>query len=81
MREPKGPKSAIEDDTRPSEQQGSKSGMEGLSRRTFLGVGSASLATAALASLAVAQDRAARRRQSMTTRQAIRGRRTVAFLL
>jgi oxalate decarboxylase len=58
MREPKGPKSAIEDDTRASEQQGSKSGMEGLSRRTFLGVGSASLATAALASLAVAQDRA-----------------------
>src|SRR5713226_3470577 len=58
MREPKGPNSAIEGDSRASEQQGSKSGMEGLSRRTFLGVGSASLASAALASLAVnAQER------------------------
>src|SRR6267154_1848016 len=59
MREPKGPKSAIEGDSRASEPQASKSGMEGLSRRTFLGVGSASLASAALASLAVnAQERA-----------------------
>jgi oxalate decarboxylase len=41
-----------------SEQQDSKPGTEGLSRRTFLGVGSASLASAALASLAVnAQER------------------------
>jgi oxalate decarboxylase len=36
-----------------SEQQESKLGVEGLSRRTFLEVGSAGLATAALASLAV----------------------------
>ena len=43
---------------RTSEQQESKPGTEGLSRRTFLGVGSASLASAALASLAVnAQER------------------------
>ena len=42
---------AVENPT--SEQQESKPGMEGLSRRTFLGVGSASLASAALASLAV----------------------------
>jgi oxalate decarboxylase len=59
MREPKEPTSAIEADNRASEQQGSKSGMEGVSRRAFLGVGSASLASAALASLAVnAQERA-----------------------
>src|SRR5258708_7314305 len=58
MREPKGPKSAIEGDSRASEQPESKPGVEGLSRRTFLGVGSAGLATAALASLAVnAQER------------------------
>jgi oxalate decarboxylase len=43
----------IEGDTQMSEQQESKLGMEGLSRRTFLEVGSAGLATAALASLAV----------------------------
>jgi oxalate decarboxylase len=42
-----------------SEQQESKPGTEGLSRRAFLGVGSAGLASAALASLAVsAQERA-----------------------
>jgi len=37
---------AVENPT--SEQQESKPGMEGLSRRTFLGVGSASLASAAI---------------------------------
>src|ERR1700756_1337010 len=58
MREPKEAKSAIEADSRASEQQESKSGMEGLSRRAFLGVGSASLTSAALASLALnAQER------------------------
>jgi oxalate decarboxylase len=41
-----------------SEQQDGNAGTEGVSRRTFLGVGSASLASAALASLAVnAQER------------------------
>jgi len=40
-------------DTLMSEQQESKLGVEGLSRRAFLEVGSAGLATAALASLAV----------------------------
>jgi oxalate decarboxylase len=59
MREQNVLKSAIEGDSRAGEQQGSKFGTEGLSRRTFLGVGSASLASAALASLAVnAQERA-----------------------
>jgi len=53
MPEPKGLKSAIEGDSRASEQQGSKPGTQGLSRRTFLEVGSAGLAGAALASLAV----------------------------
>jgi oxalate decarboxylase len=43
----------IEGDTRMSHRQESAPGMEGLSRRTFLGVGSAGLATAALTSLAV----------------------------
>ena len=57
MPEPKGLKS-IAGDSRASEQQGSKPGTQGLSRRTFLEVGSASLAGAALASLAVnAQER------------------------
>src|SRR3981189_980803 len=51
--------SAIEADTRRSGEQESKPGTEGLSRRTFLGVGSAGLASAALASLAVnAQEKA-----------------------
>jgi oxalate decarboxylase len=53
MPEPNGFKSAIEGDNWASEQPGSKSAVEGLSRRTFLGVGSATLASAALASLAV----------------------------
>src|SRR6267143_1737941 len=53
MREPKESKSAVDGENRTSEQQKSKPGMEGLSRRTFLGVGSATLASAALASLAV----------------------------
>jgi oxalate decarboxylase len=58
MREPKEPQSAIEGDNWDSEQHRSRSNVEGLSRRTFLGVGSASLASAALASLAVnAQER------------------------
>jgi oxalate decarboxylase len=48
----------MEGDIRMSEQQDSNAGTEGVSRRTFLGVGSASLASAALASLAVnAQER------------------------
>src|SRR6266850_4052387 len=47
MPEPKGLKSAIEGDSRASEQQGSKPGTQGLSRRTFLEVGSAGLAGAA----------------------------------
>src|SRR6202023_2150237 len=46
------------EDTRMDDEEESKPGVEGLSRRTFLGVGSAGLATAALASLAVkAQER------------------------
>src|ERR1700719_3612019 len=51
-------KSSIEQDRWATEQHVSKSAIDGLSRRTFLGVGSASLASAALASLAVnAQER------------------------
>jgi oxalate decarboxylase len=58
MSEPRDINPAIQGDDRTSEQQESKIGMEGLSRRAFLGVGSASLASAALASLAVnAQER------------------------
>jgi hypothetical protein len=58
MREPKEIEPAIAGDTRTIGLQESKSGTEGFSRRTFLGVGSASLASAALASLAVnAQER------------------------
>jgi hypothetical protein len=53
MPEAKGFESALEGDTWASEPRGSKAGMDGLSRRTFLGVGSAGLAGAALASLAV----------------------------
>ena len=54
MSEPKEElKSSIERDSWATEQHGSKSATEGLSRRTFLGVGSATLASAALASLAV----------------------------
>jgi oxalate decarboxylase len=52
-------KSDTAGETRSKEQQESKSGAEGFSRRTFLGVGSAGLVSAALASLAVnAQERA-----------------------
>lgn len=52
-------KPAIQEDIRTTEQQESKPSAEGLSRRNFLGVGSAGLATAALASVAVnAQERA-----------------------
>jgi oxalate decarboxylase len=54
MKEAKENNSAIEGDIQTSEPQESKPGMEGLSRRTFLGVGSAGLASAALASLTVA---------------------------
>jgi oxalate decarboxylase len=51
-------KPAIEGDQPMSEQRESKPVTEGLSRRTFLGVGSSGLASAALASLAVnAQER------------------------
>jgi len=58
MSQPKGPETIMEADVRASERLGGKSSMAGLSRRTFLGVGSASLATAALASLTVnAQER------------------------
>src|SRR5712692_8194476 len=58
MRELKESKSAVDGENRTSEQQESKPGTDGVSRRTFLGVGSATLASAALASLAVnAQDR------------------------
>ncbi len=58
MPEPKGLKSAVGEYSRASEEQGSKASTEGLSRRTFLEVGSAGLAGAALASLAVnAQER------------------------
>jgi oxalate decarboxylase len=50
--------SVIEENDRASEQQESKALAEGLSRRTFLGVGSAGLATAAFTSLAAnAQER------------------------
>ena len=51
MNEPKESTSAIEGNDRAYEQQDSKPDMEGLSRRTFLGVGSAGLATATLAAL------------------------------
>ena len=58
MSEPNETRPAIQDDIRVSEQQESKSGTEAFSRRTFLGVGSAGLATAALTSLVVdAQER------------------------
>src|SRR5260370_5525267 len=59
MGEPKEIKTSIEGDNPTSDQQDRAPGTEGLSRRAFLGVGSAGLATAALASLAVsAQERA-----------------------
>jgi oxalate decarboxylase len=59
MNEPKESTFAIEGNDQAHEQQDSKPGTEGLSRRTFLGVGSAGLAGVALASLAVnAQERA-----------------------
>jgi oxalate decarboxylase len=52
-------KPAMQEDIRSSREQESKPGAEGLSRRNFLGVGSAGLATAALGALAVnAQERA-----------------------
>jgi hypothetical protein len=53
MREPKETQGAIETENRTRRQQESKPGTEGLSRRTFLEVGSAWLASAALASLVV----------------------------
>ena len=53
MSERKGASFAIEEYKRTSEQQETTSGSGALSRRNFLGVGSASLATAALASLTV----------------------------
>jgi len=58
MSEPKKTKPASARTNRTHGQQGNNSGTEGLSRRTFLGVGSAGLAGAALVSLAVnAQDK------------------------
>jgi len=58
MSESKESKGAIEAGNRTSGQQEGMNGTEGVSRRTFLGVGSASLAGAALASMAVnAQER------------------------
>jgi oxalate decarboxylase len=53
MSEPKETQRAIETENRTRGQQESRPGTEGLSRRTFLEVGSAGLAGAALASLAV----------------------------
>ena len=53
MSEPTDPKPAIEIEHRVTDREKGQPAMEGLSRRTFLGVGSAGLATAALASLAV----------------------------
>jgi oxalate decarboxylase len=53
MSEPKETQGAIETENRMRGQQEGKPGTEGLSRRTFLEVGSAGLAGAALASLAV----------------------------
>ncbi len=59
MSEPKETKIAMEGEIQTNEPQDNKPGIEGLSRRAFLGVGSAGLASAALASLAVnAQERA-----------------------
>src|ERR1700686_2810045 len=52
MSEPKETNSAVEGDTRMSDQKESTPGTEGLSRRTFLEVGSTGLATVALATLA-----------------------------
>src|SRR6202166_4690524 len=58
MSEPKEIEPASAGDNRTRGQQESNSGTEGFSRRAFLGVGSAGLASAALASLAVnAQER------------------------
>src|SRR6266446_1117951 len=58
MSEPKETNPGVALENRTSEQQESKPGTDGVSRRTFLGIGSAGLASAALASLAVnAQDR------------------------
>jgi oxalate decarboxylase len=53
MSEPKEINAGTERNHRTSEQEESKPGTEGLSRRTFLGVGSAGLAGVALASLSV----------------------------
>jgi hypothetical protein len=53
MSEGKRPNSAVKLDNQASKQQDGRLGTEGQSRRNFLAVGSASLATAALASLAV----------------------------
>src|SRR5260370_3507413 len=51
MGEPKEIKTSIEGDNPTSDQQDHAYGTEGLSRRAFLGVGSAGLATATLAAL------------------------------
>jgi oxalate decarboxylase len=59
MSDPKQANSAVEFDNQASRQNQSTLGADGLSRRNFLGVGSAGLATATLATLAAnAQERA-----------------------
>ncbi|MGB2665579.1 MAG: cupin domain-containing protein [Candidatus Acidiferrum sp.] len=59
MNAPKESKPANARENQTTETQESKTGVEGFSRRTFLGVGSAGLASAALTSLAIsAQERA-----------------------
>jgi oxalate decarboxylase len=59
MNDPKEFKLSNAEENQTTETQESKSGVEGFSRRTFLGVGSAGLASAALTSLALnAQERA-----------------------
>src|SRR5258708_25728794 len=80
MRESKETKFPMEAENRTSEQLEGKPGTEGLSRRAFLGVGSAGLASAALASLAVnAQDRADTEKQNKIILQVIRARKTSPF--
>jgi hypothetical protein len=77
MSEPKQTNSALEADNQTSEQQESKPVTVGLSRRTFLGAGSAGLATAALASFAVnARREQTLKRQNRIILQVIRARKT-----
>jgi hypothetical protein len=81
MRQLKETKSAIEGDTLTSEQQENTPGIEGLSRRSFLGVGSAGLATAALASLAAnAQEKASTEKAEHDHSSSDPGQENKAFL-